>query len=502
MRGKRYMRKVFTLRARIILILSVLVLTVIGCGVVTIWYAEAIESLFTKVVDKDVTSFRVAVNLETALARQKGFTSYYFMDGDPDWLRQLEQNHQIFNKTLREARESVQTEMGRNILDRIGSEYTLYNDSRRRVIGFYQSGEKEAGFRLHMEIRRQFMAIYNLCEQYKGIHEKSIVRARNEVLSRTRFNNAMIMVFIQIAGMTGVLLAYILFKQVLEPIRQLTRETLPNEGDRITSSDEVKTLSHQVYGLIKDVDQTQNKLARSQAHLVQSEKLAMVGKLAAGVAHSIRNPLTSVKIRLFSLGRTLSLSAGQKEDLEVISEEIHHIDTILQNFLAFSRPLKPRMEKISPSDVVDLACQLLWHRFESSGVAIELSREKRLPMILADPYQLKEVLINVLVNACEIMTNGGVIRIKEEEGQGDSGREVAIRVMDNGPGIPEDIQDKVFLPFFSTKEEGTGLGLSIALRIVEEHGGRLDLRSQGGDGAHFIITLPCKEKDDGNYPDR
>ncbi|MBI4620867.1 MAG: MCP four helix bundle domain-containing protein [Desulfobacterales bacterium] len=495
------MRKVISLRARIILILSVLVLTVIGCGVVTIWYAEAIESLFTKVVDKDVTSFRVAVNLETALARQKGFTSYYFMDGNPDWLRQLEQNHQIFNKTLREARESVQTEMGRNILDSIGSEYTLYNDSRRRVIGFYQGGNKEAGFKLHINIRRQFIAIYNLCEQYKGIHEKSIARARNEVLSRTRFNNAMIMVFIQIAGMTGVLLAYILFKQVLEPIRQLTRETLPDDGDRIPSSDEVKTLSHQVYGLIKDVDQTQGRLARSQAHLVQSEKLAMVGKLAAGVAHSIRNPLTSVKIRLFSLGRALSLSAGQKEDLEVISEEIHHIDTILQNFLAFSRPLKPRMEKISPSDVVDLACQLLWHRFESSGVAVEISREKRLPLIPADPYQLKEVLINVLVNACEIMTNGGVIRIEEEEGQGDSGREVIIRVIDNGPGIPEDIQDKVFLPFFSTKEEGTGLGLSIALRIVEEHGGRLDLRSREGDGAHFVITLPCKEKNDGNYPD-
>jgi signal transduction histidine kinase len=495
------MRKIISLRARIILILSVLILTVIGCGVVTIWYAEAIESLFTRVVDKDVTSFRVAVNLETALARQKGFTSYYFMDGNPDWLRQLEQNHQIFNKTLREARESVQTEMGRNILDRIGSEYTHYNDSRRQVIGLYQGGKKEAGFRLHMEIRRQFMDIYNLCEQYKGIHEKSIAGVRNEVLSRTRFNNAMIMIFIQVAGMTGVLLAYILFKQVLEPIRQLTRETLPDEGDRVPSSDEVKTLSHQVYGLIKDVDQTQSKLARSQANLVQSEKLAMVGKLAAGVAHSIRNPLTSLKIRLFSLGRALSLSAGQKEDLEVISEEIHHIDTILQNFLAFSRPLKPRMEKISPSDVVDLACQLLWHRFESSGIEVELCREKRLPLILADPYQLKEVLINVLVNACEIMTNGGIIRIKEEEGEGDSGREVIIRVIDNGPGIPEDLQNKVFLPFFSTKEEGTGLGLSIALRIVEEHDGRLDLRSQEGEGAHFIITLPCKEKDDGNYPD-
>ena len=493
------MRRFITLRARIILILSVLVLTVIGCGVVTIWYAEAIESLFTKVVDKDVTSFEVAVKLETALARQKGFTSYYFMDGDPDWLRQLEQYHQVFSKTLREAQESAQTETGRKILGMIESEYTNYNDSRRRVIWFYQAGKKEAGLRLHMEIRRQFMAIYNLCEQYKSIHEKSIAGARNETLSRTRFINAMAMIFMQVAGMMGILLAYILFKQVLEPIRQLTRETSPDDGDKIPSTNEVKTLSNQVYGLIRDVDQTQNRLARSQAHLVQAEKWAMVGKLAAGVAHSIRNPLTSLKIRLFSLGR--ALSPTQKEDLEVISEEIRHIDTILQNFLEFSRPPKPKMQRISPSDVVDLTLQLLSHRFESSSVKVELSREKRLPLILADPDQLKEVLVNLLVNACEIMVDGGIIRVKEEEGEGDTGREVTIRVMDNGPGIPEEIQERVFQPFFSTKEEGTGLGLSIALRIVEEHGGRLDLESSEGEGTHFIITLPCKEKNDGHYSD-
>jgi len=247
------------LRARIILILSALVLTVIGSGMVTIWYAGTIESLFTKVVDKDVTVFQVAVKLETALAKQKGFTSYYFTDGNSDWLRQLEQYHQTFSKTFRENRESAQTETGRKILDTIQSEYTHYNNSRRQVIRFYQGGEKEAGMKLHMEIRRQFMTIYNLCEQYKGIHVKSIAGARNETLSRTRFINSMAMIFMQLAGMMGILLAYILFKQVLEPIRQLTMKTFPDEGERIPSSDEVKTLSHQVYGLIRDVEKKRSK---------------------------------------------------------------------------------------------------------------------------------------------------------------------------------------------------------------------------------------------------
>jgi signal transduction histidine kinase len=244
--------------------------------------------------------------------------------------------------------------------------------------------------------------------------------------------------------------------------------------------------------LIEDVDQTQNKLVRSQEHLAQSEKWAMTGKLAAGVAHSIRNPLTSVKIRLFSMGRAANVSPALKEDFEVISEEIGHIETIVRSFLEFSRPPKLTVQKISPSDVVDTALRLLQHRLESYGVTVELIREKPLAEIWADPDQLKEVLFNLLINACEMMINGGVIRIfeKEEEG-GPLGRLVYISVSDNGPGIPESIQENVFQPFFSTKEEGTGLGLSIASRIVEKHGGSLRLRSPEGAGATFMITLPC-----------
>jgi signal transduction histidine kinase len=219
----------------------------------------------------------------------------------------------------------------------------------------------------------------------------------------------------------------------------------------------------------------------------------MVGKLAAGVAHSIRNPLTSVKIRLFSLGRAQALSSPQKEDFEVISEEIGHIDTIVRNFLEFARPPKLKIQEVSPSDVVDMALRLLKHRLESFGVAVEVAREEKLPRIRLDPDQLKEVLVNLLINACEVIREGGKIKIEETVQSKNGDREVRIRVIDNGPGIPEAIQEKVFQPFFSTKEEGTGLGLSIASRIVEDHGGRLELYSREGEGAAFIISLPLKE---------
>ena len=143
-----------------------------------------------------------------------------------------------------------------------------------------------------------------------------------------------------------------------------------SEGDPDLAGDEVKALSHSVRGLIQNVDQTQSELQKSRESLLQADKMALVGKLAAGMAHSIRNPFTSVKMRLFSLNRSLKLSDTQKEDFDVISEEIRHVDTIVQNFLEFSRPPKLKIQSISPSVVVDQAIALLKHRLKSYDVEV------------------------------------------------------------------------------------------------------------------------------------
>jgi signal transduction histidine kinase len=243
-----------------------------------------------------------------------------------------------------------------------------------------------------------------------------------------------------------------------------------------------------------EIDQAHLSLEKSRAHLIQSEKLATVGKLAAGMAHSVRNPLTSVKMRIFSLERSLRLNPMQKDDLEVISEEIRHIDTILKSFLEFARPPKLRFQMVSPSDVVDTAIQLLRHRFETYKTTVQVNRRKRLPRISADSDQLKEVLVNLMINACEAMGEGGSIHIVEEMAKHESfGDAVTIRIEDSGPGIPVEILEKIFEPFYSIKEEGSGLGLSIAKRIIEDHGGEISAGSKEGKGAVFSIVLPMKE---------
>jgi len=481
------------LRNRIYLILAALVFITLMGGLITVWYTYRLERVLTGIIDRDLVAYQSAESFETSLINQKGFVSYYFLDGDPDWLRQLGKYRQIFNEQLHTARLLVKDQQQKQAIDQIDREYQLYITAKDRVIAHYKAGEREKGAELHQKVRDRFFKILELCEGYKDFHTKRIMLARNESLLQARKLRFITGAAILVVFSLSVLLAFILANQILDPLRRLAQEA-NKEGALKKSGDEVKAISRSVHDLIEAAGQTHIELERSREHLLQAEKMAMVGKLAAGMAHSIRNPLTSVKMRLFSLNRSLKLTDYQKEDFDVISEEIRHTDAIVQSFLEFSRPPRLKMQQISPSIVVDMGLQLLEHRLKSYDVTVDVVRKRLLPEIQADPEQLKEVLVNLTINACEAMAQGGSIVIHEEEALAPPlGRVAVIQISDNGPGMPESIHDKIFQPFFSTKEEGTGLGLSIATRIVEEHQGRLDVKSKEGQGSTFIITLPIEE---------
>lgn len=483
------MWKRINLRIRIYLILAILIFITSSGGLVMVWYTYRSEDLFAYIIDKNIAAFHVAEALETALVNQKGFVTYYFLDNDPDWLRQLGEYRQIFRERLREANSLVENERQKEALSRLESEYTEYIQLKDQVIAHYKAGERDIGSELHKEARSLFFRTLDLCEEFRDLYTQRIEQVRNESSAQAIKLRIIAGTAIFIVLCLGLILAFVLIRQILEPVRRMAMEA-DREKTPIVADNEVTALHQSVRGLIEDIDQTHLELEKSRESLLQSEKMAMVGKLAAGVAHSIRNPLTSVKMRLFSLSRALDLPSSQKEDFEVISEEIGNIDKIVQNFLEFSRPPKLKMQRLSPSEVVDLVLQLLRHRLESSNINVTLHRKAALPKIQIDPEQIKEVLVNLIVNACEAMEGGGLIEIYEKEGFIHSiGKVIIIRLSDNGPGIPESIKNNVLQPFFTTKEEGTGLGLSIAERIVTNHGGSLDLTSKEGEGTTFVITL-------------
>lgn len=288
-------------------------------------------------------------------------------------------------------------------------------------------------------------------------------------------------------------LGWLIFGRMYLPLRRLAQEA----GAKDPVDNPVEGLGVRVRRLLDTVRQARAELEESHESLRQTEKLVLVGKLAAGVAHSIRNPLTGLKLRVFSLAKGLNLSPRQQEDLVAINDAIRHMEAITSNFLEFSR--RPCLTKapVDVGDVVDKTLSLLKPRLESFQVRVERDRPSAMPLVDADAEQLREALANIILNACEAMGVGGFLRISEEAGRLEPlGRVALVRIADSGPGIPEDMHESIFQPFVSTKDEGTGLGLPIAKRIFEEHGGWLHVHSVAGKGATFVAVLPARKDDD------
>jgi signal transduction histidine kinase len=482
------------LKTRIYLLLAALIGIALSSGLVMRWYTQRMQGMLAGIVDRNLAAFETAAALETALVNQKGFVTYYFLDGDANWLRQLGEYRQLFREHLEKARKLAFNQEQAVAVQRIAEEYATYIERKDRVIALYKAGRREEGAELHKTVRQQFFDIIALCDNFKFDHLKQIQQMqadnRNTV---ARLRIAFITtIFFQMVLVIG--LGFIFIHQILSPVHRML-QTTAKIGRTEKSTNVVTALGQSINLLIQDVDQAQHELEKSRENLLQAEKMALVGRLAAGMAHSIRNPFTSVKMRLFSLSRTLELNTTQEEDFSVISQEIRHIDTIVQNFLEFSRPPKLMMQPVSPSAVVDNALQLLSHRLKSYGVEVRVTRPARLPEVMGDPEQLKEVLVNLIINACEEMKEGGTIMIEERLFGQRPHQFAVLSLSDSGPGIPDELKEKVFQPFFTTKDEGTGLGLSIASRIIDEHGGRLSLESGSARGATFVITLPVNSED-------
>jgi signal transduction histidine kinase len=478
------------LRTRVYLLLGSLFLVNMAGPVIMVWYAAMARDLYTSTADKDLAALTAAHELENALLNQKGYATYYYLSQDKAWLGKLDESRRAFSLWLERIRQEIDAPQTSALLDAITSAYKQYTTAKDMVIDLYQQGRVEAAKGQHWAVRDDFDGLRELCDQFKDFYRDRMRQTGRVYLERTDMVMGVAVIGVIINATLGFFLAYVLVGQILDPIRRLAGG---DRGKAISEgfSDEVKAIGQKFRAMEKDVDQAHLDLEQSRGHLMQSEKLAMAGKLAAGVAHTIRNPLTSVKMRLFSLERGLKLDVSQKEDFEVIAEEIGHIDVIVRNFLEFARPPKLTAQPVSLSAVVDTTLTLLKHRLESYNVDVTVERARPLPEISADPDQLKEALVNLVLNACEAMVEGGSICVREELGVIEPhGRILAVRVTDSGPGIAPSQVERIFQPFFTTKGEGSGLGLAIVKRIVEEHGGWITVQSPEGRGACFTMVFP------------
>lgn len=229
-------------------------------------------------------------------------------------------------------------------------------------------------------------------------------------------------------------------------------------------------------------EKTAAHLKATQDKLIQAEKLAVLGRLSAAIAHEIRNPLTSIKILINSLNLK---DESQREDIKVINGEIERINRMINRLLEFSRPGSPQFARVDPNAVLEETLKIA--AGEMKACHIELEKDlKPLPSIMADRGQLKQVFLNLILNAIQAMPQGGNLKIRSIP---DSDF-VRISIEDSGRGISDDVKVRLFEPFFTTKEDGLGLGLSIVQRIVHDHNGVIEVKDARPKGAIFTVSLP------------
>lgn len=321
-------------------------------------------------------------------------------------------------------------------------------------------------------------------ELHLGIREDSL----RDTLTKMRFLTIPIIFGVVFLGVIASFIASRLITKPLNKFVAFTKVLGKGEyGSRVDVpyGDEIGYLARNFNRLSMQLKTAREKMeeAYTYTHLVEAEKLSSIGQISSGLAHELKNPLTSLKMLFQAFKEHPDMT---REDAEVISSEIEKMDAILNNFMGFVKQKGFYLADTDLHDLVHRVLSLATYDIENAHIVVHTEMLENLPRVTADRGLLEQVFLNLIINAVHAMPGGGEIRIS---GKSDD-TFVEVMVWDRGGGIPSDIREKIFNPFFTTKEEGTGLGLAIAYNIVKSHGGKLFFNSDEGKGTVFTVRLP------------
>lgn len=329
---------------------------------------------------------------------------------------------------------------------------------------------------------------------YVGMLEQEFVDMRRQTLW-----TFLIVTFIGVA--IALIISYFLGNNVLRPIRHLVfASNRLAKGDlshrvAIKSGDEIGELGKTFNYMADSIKERDEKLKeQTKNQIMKSEKLAMIGRLAAGVAHEINNPLGGILVYSHLLLEDTPGSDPKRANLEKIIRETTRCKDIVRSLLDFARPGEPKIELSSLNETIEGVLSLVEKQVLFHNITIEKDLARDLPRIAFDKSQLQQVFMNIILNAAEAMDGKGKLTIRTQISVDGSYGEA--KFTDTGHGIPKENFENLFEPFFTTKKpgEGTGLGLSISYGIVKKHSGKIEVESEVGKGTTFTIKLPIKKE--------
>ncbi len=315
----------------------------------------------------------------------------------------------------------------------------------------------------------------------------------------------------------SVVLCTILWNLVSTPVSMLTRGMEKVAGGDldyhldINTKDEIGELAHAFNAMTSDLKKAKNELVewgntlekkvqekteaihRAQAQLIHSEKLASLGRMAAGVAHEINSPLTGIVTFGHLLLKKFPAGTEEYEDIQVIIEQANRCSTIIKGLLGFARASAAEKAPTNINDVINHSLNIVRNKADFFNIKLLTNFDEHLAMVRADSSQLQQVFLNMIMNAADAVEGKGTITITTKNIRDNDSDFVEVEFRDTGPGIDDENLAKIFEPFFTTKPvgKGTGLGLAVSHGIIQEHGGTVFVKTKPGEGTSFFIKLPA-----------
>jgi len=483
-----------TLQRKLLLGFSLMVLPTLFVGVQAI-RTNALERGTLEALGQRLAHSRTYAEVEDAMFNQTQVV-WRYLSGDPAAKREFPLTEQVVDYWIDRWAAGLPPDeitladgvrkIARDIRAVAGRVFTLYDSGQRQAA--YLTARQELVERL-----QPALAAVNR-EIYRQAREFSVQRAFAQVEGIVEAKRRVLWSIIVFALGAGLAASWLISRSLARPISELRQAMAVVGAGDLEHVIEARA-QDEIGDLARAFAQMTERLRQSRAQLVQSEKLASIGQMAAAVAHGLRNPLASLRAAA-QVARQRVESPAAREHLDAIIEQVDRLDLRITHLLAFSRPssFQPVRERVGA--LIEGALAGFSDLLRERRIQLEVSVPAALPEVRVDPMRLEQALTEVASNALDAMPDGGQLKIAAdvERGAGVAAG-VAIEVADTGKGIPAHVLAAVCEPFFTTRPEGTGLGLAIAKRYVEEIGGHLEITSVPGSGTTVRIVLPAAAGD-------
>lgn len=501
-----------TFQRKLLLGVSLMVLPALLIGTEAI-RSNVLEQRALATLGERLGRSRTYAELETAMFDQGEVIWRYLSGMDPEAKKEFALHGEVVQYWFERWKAELppaDTSLAEQIAE-LQRQFVAAGDSAFRT---FDAGRRQEAYRTAQLVLRTRLqpALTALNRQiYRRTRESSVQGAYQRVEAIVAEEQRTLLVIFLISVVAGLAAAWILARSMVRPVNELRGAMAVVGGGNlehpitVRSNDEIGDLARAFSSMTNSLRQSQSEmvrlnaelagkvaqLERTQAQLVQSEKLASIGEMSAAVAHGLRNPLASLRASAqLVLRHPGSPAAG--EQLQLILDEVDRLDRRITHLLAFSRPapFRPNPERLAT--MVQEVLPAFGERLKTQRVQLEQDLPDDLPEVLADTMKLEQALMELISNALDAMPHGGRVSLTAQRAAGPAGESgVAVELSDTGGGIPAETLPSVGQPFFTTRPEGTGLGLATARRFVEQHGGSLDLKSKPGEGTTVRIWLPA-----------